>query len=188
MDARIQLGTDWFKEQGWKPFPFQTEAWQSVWNGESGLVNAPTGSGKTYSLLIPILLETSEGRKMKHNGPRAIWITPIRALAKEIEYSAKRAIEGLDLNWRVGVRSGDTSTRERAKQKERPPDFLITTPESLHLLLSQKGYAEYFAGLQTIVCDEWHELIGSKRGVLMELALSRLKSPRIPPPPREIES
>jgi ATP-dependent helicase Lhr and Lhr-like helicase len=177
MDARAKLGAQWFEEQGWKPFPFQLEAWQSVWKGESGLINAPTGSGKTYSLLIPILLESFEkGGKIKHLGPKAIWITPIRALAKEIEYSAMRAIEGLNLNWRVGVRSGDTSTRERAKQKEKPPDFLITTPESLHLLLSQKGYADYFSGLQTIVSDEWHELLGSKRGVLMELALSRLKA------------
>ncbi len=178
MDDRQELGIRWFEQQGWKPFPFQLEAWQSVWKGESGLINAPTGSGKTYSLLIPILLESHEkgSHKIKHNGPRAIWITPIRALAKEIEYSATRAIEGLKLNWRVGVRSGDTSTRERAKQKEKPPDFLITTPESLHLLLSQKGYADYFAGLQTIVSDEWHELLGSKRGVLMELALSRLKA------------
>ena len=178
MDVRQDLGVQWFSQQSWKPFAFQLEAWQSVWKGESGLVNAPTGSGKTYSLLIPILLEsyTMSGNKIKHQGPRAIWITPIRALAKEIEYSAKRAIEGLNLNWRVGVRSGDTSTRERAKQKNKPPDFLITTPESLHLLLSQKGYADYFAGLQTIVSDEWHELIGSKRGVLMELALSRLKA------------
>ncbi len=178
MDVREQLGIQWFEQQGWKPFPFQLEAWQSVWKGESGLINAPTGSGKTYSLLIPILLESyaKGSHNIKHSGPRAIWITPIRALAKEIEYSAKRAIEGLNLNWRVGVRSGDTSTRERAKQKEQPPDFLITTPESLHLLLSQKGYADYFAGLQTIVSDEWHELLGSKRGVLMELALSRLKA------------
>jgi len=178
MDVREELGRQWFGEQGWKPFSFQLQAWQSVWKGESGLVNAPTGSGKTYSLLIPILLDSAEksGQRIKHHGPRAIWITPIRALAKEIEYSAKCAIEGLNLNWRVGVRSGDTSTRERARQKEKPPDFLITTPESLHLLLSQKGYADYFSGLQTIVSDEWHELLGSKRGVLMELALSRLKA------------
>ena len=178
MDIRETWGRQWFEEQGWAAFPFQVEAWHHVWKGESGLVNAPTGSGKTYSLLIPVLLEASEkeGQRIKHKGPRAIWITPIRALSKEIEFSARRAIEGLHLNWRVGVRSGDTSTRERAKQKEQPPDLLITTPESLHLLMSQKGYEDYFAELQTIVSDEWHELIGSKRGVLMELALSRLKA------------
>ena len=176
MDVRTKLGTQWFAQNGWAPFPFQLEAWQSVWHGESGIVNAPTGSGKTYSLLIPILLDALEkNKKQKVNGPTAIWITPIRALAKEIDYSAKKAIEGLGLTWKVGVRSGDTSTRERAKQKEKPPDFLITTPESLHLLMAQKGYAVFFSCLETIVVDEWHELMGSKRGVLMELALSRLK-------------
>ncbi len=171
----LESGKRWFEAQGWTPFPFQLEAWQSVWAGFSGMINAPTGSGKTYSLLIPILLE-SDPRKQKSHGPTAIWITPIRALAKEIEFSAKRATDGLETSWRIGVRSGDTSTKERAKQKEKPPDFLITTPESLHLLISQKGYAEYFANLKTIVVDEWHELLGSKRGVLMELALSRLKA------------
>jgi ATP-dependent helicase Lhr and Lhr-like helicase len=173
--GELDKGRLWFEDQGWIPFPFQLEAWQNVADGCSGIVNAPTGSGKTYSLLIPILLE-SNPKKLSAKGPKAIWITPIRALAKEIELSAKRANDGLNTGWRLGVRSGDTSTRERAKQKERPPDLLITTPESLHLLLSQKGYAEYFASLTTIVVDEWHELMGSKRGVLMELALSRLKA------------
>lgn len=174
MEEKLQKGKDWFSAQGWTPFPFQLEAWQNVWSNYHGIVNAPTGSGKTYSLLIPILLETSSTKKTK--GPKAIWITPIRALAKEIELSANRAAKDLQPGWRIGVRSGDTSTRERAKQKEQPPDFLITTPESLHLLISQKYYAEYFADLRTIVIDEWHELMGSKRGVMMELALSRLKT------------
>lgn len=175
MVDKIELGKKWFKGQGWAPFKFQLEAWTSSFAGFSGLVNAPTGSGKTYSLLIPILLD-SDKSKRKLTGPAAIWITPIRALAKEIELSAKRAKEEINPNWRIGVRSGDTSTAERTRQKEKPPDFLITTPESLHLLISQKGYAEFFADLKTIVVDEWHELIGSKRGVLMELALSRLKT------------
>jgi ATP-dependent helicase Lhr and Lhr-like helicase len=170
-------GEDWFLQQGWTPFTFQKEAWQACLAGFSGMVNAPTGSGKTYSLLLPILEEGSTNyQKNPVKGVKAIWITPIRALGKEIELSAKRAIDGMESNWRVGVRSGDTSTKEREKQKNNPPDFLITTPESLHLLLSQKGYADYFKNLSTIVIDEWHELMGSKRGVLMELALSRLKT------------
>ena len=144
------------------------------------MINAPTGSGKTYSLLVPILLEFiqqhPENITRKNNGLQAIWITPIRALGKEIEISAKRAIEGMGMNWKVGIRSGDTSSKDRAKQKEKPPEFLITTPESLHLLLAQKGYADYFKNIKTIVIDEWHELMGSKRGVQVELALSRLKS------------
>ena len=173
---RLMTGKEWFSKLGWTPFPYQLDAWESYLNGASGMVNAPTGSGKTYSLLVPILLESIDTKKVKGAGPRAIWITPIRALGKEIELSAHRAIEGLGMRWKVGVRSGDTSTQERTRQKENPPEFLITTPESLHLLLAQKNYFHYFSQLKTVVVDEWHELLGSKRGVQVELALSRLKT------------
>jgi len=176
----IQVGKSWFEARKWKPFPFQLEAWQAYLDGFSGLVNAPTGSGKTYSLMMPILLEfirnNPKYKTQKNNGLQAIWITPIRALSKEIELSARRVIEGLELPWKVGVRSGDTSIKERERQKIKPPELLITTPESLHLLLAQKGYEEFFKNLKVLVADEWHELIGSKRGVQVELALSRLKS------------
>ena len=158
---------------GWKPFPFQLDTWQAYHDGHNGLVNAPTGSGKTYSLAVPILLEGLENRNKKI---QAIWIAPIRALSKEIQFAASHAAEGLGSSWKVGIRSGDTSAAEKVRQREKPPQFLITTPESLHLLLSQKGYADYFSELKTIVVDEWHELMGSKRGVQMELALSRLKT------------
>lgn len=177
--ALLQLARDWFHRQNWTPFPFQEEAWQRYLAGESGLVNAPTGSGKTYSLLIPILLEFiinhPDDFTKNNNGLQAIWITPIRALTKEIQQAAQRAIEGLGLNWEVAVRSGDTSSTERARQKKKPPELLITTPESLHLLLATKGYPQFFENLKTVVVDEWHELLGSKRGVQMELALSRLR-------------
>jgi ATP-dependent Lhr-like helicase len=176
----IQKAKAWFDSKGWKPFPFQYQVWQAYLCGQSGLVNAPTGSGKTYSLVVPILLEFiaqhPQSPNRKFNGPQAIWITPIRALAKEIELSATRAITGLGLNWTVAVRSGDTSTKERTQQKSKPPELLIITPESLHLLLTQKGYADFFRHLKVVVADEWHELVGSKRGVQVELALSRLKT------------
>jgi len=176
----IKIGKDWFENRGWKPFSFQLETWQAYLNGKSGLVNAPTGSGKTYSLMMPILLEfirdNPNYKAKKKSGLQAIWITPIRALSKEIELSATRVIEGLELPWKIGVRSGDTSVKERARQKENPPELLITTPESLHLLLAQKGYEDFFKGLKVLVADEWHELMGSKRGVQVELALSRLKA------------
>ncbi len=171
---------DWFEEMKWKPFQFQLDTWNSYLNGFHGLVNAPTGSGKTYSLLVPVLLEFIRDKEKstfkKQAGLQIIWITPIRALSKEIEFSAKQAIEGLGLKWKVGVRTGDTSAKKRVMQKEKPPEFLITTPESLHMLLSQKNYPDYFKELKCIVVDEWHELMGSKRGVQMELALSRLKA------------
>jgi ATP-dependent helicase Lhr and Lhr-like helicase len=176
----LSIGRKWFESYHWQPFPFQEEAWLAYLSGESGLVNAPTGSGKTYSLLMPILLEfikaNPDFRQRKAVGLQAIWITPIRALSKEIFLSANRLAEGLGVPWDIAVRSGDTSVKEREKQKTKAPQLLITTPESLHLLLAQKNYAEYFKNLKVVVADEWHELLGSKRGVQVELALSRLKT------------
>lgn len=173
MGKRLSLAEKWFRQNGWKPFPFQQTAWKAVLSGESGLVNAPTGSGKTYSLLLPIL---ERGRKdEKRRGLQAIWITPIRALGKEIEQSAQRAVFGLGMDWRVETRTGDTDQKTKARQKRNMPEILITTPESLHILLSSKGYSDLFRDLQTVVVDEWHELIGSKRGVQVELGLSRLR-------------
>jgi len=162
---------EWFASNGWKVFPFQDSAWKHYNEGFNGIVNAPTGSGKTYSLMIPIL-ETIE----KSKGLQAIWITPIRALSKEILQSTEKAAEGLGLEVKVAIRTGDTSTKDKTKLKKSPPDILITTPETIHLLLAQKGYANYFKNVKAIVMDEWHELVGSKRGVQIELALSRLKT------------
>lgn len=179
-DDPLKVGKDWFEDIGWRPFAFQTEAWESYLQGFNGLINAPTGSGKTYSLMVPLALEFLKiyptNRDRKNAGLQAIWITPIRALSKEIEISARRLIEGLNIPMTVGVRSGDTSLKERLRQKKKPPHLLITTPESLHLLLAQKSYRELFKDLRVLIADEWHELMGSKRGVQVELALSRLKS------------
>jgi len=174
--VNIKPGKDWFSSLGWKVFPFQLRAWKAYQSGKSGIINAPTGSGKTYSLLIPALLEGLSKETSMKDGLQVVWITPIRALAKEIFISAQRAIEGLGLDWKVGMRTGDTKTSERTRQKKNPPQILITTPESLHLLIASKSYPSFFASLKTIIVDEWHELLGSKRGVQMELANSRLKS------------
>ncbi|MCB0633797.1 MAG: DEAD/DEAH box helicase, partial [Lewinella sp.] len=181
-DQWMRIGEEWFRQQGWTAFPFQLAAWEAYLDGYHGLVNAPTGSGKTYSLLIPIILEFMreypDARECTDNGLRAVWITPIRALTREIQASAQRLVHDMGLQWEVAIRSGDTSTTDRQKQKKRPPEILITTPESLHLLLASKGYDTFFQHLQCVVTDEWHELMGSKRGVQMELALSRLKAIR----------
>lgn len=169
----------WFKNQQWKPHVFQQDTWKAMLDGYSGLVNAPTGSGKTYSVWFGILLEYlqkyPESKTKKKPGLQAIWITPIRALGKEIQYASTRSCIDLGIPFEIAIRSGDTTTAQKTKQKKNMPQMLVTTPESLHLLLSQKGYADVFKDLSTVVVDEWHELIGSKRGVQMELALSRLK-------------
>ncbi len=169
----LDAGEQWFKSKGWTLFTFQRQAWQAYHQGESGMINAPTGSGKTYSLLMPLLL-THGAEKTK--GLKAIWVSPIRALTKEIKKSAERAIEGLGMTWRVEIRSGDTTSTNRAKQLKNPPDILITTPESIHVIFATKGYRRFFKHLKAVVVDEWHELIGSKRGVQVELALSRFKA------------
>ena len=171
--ASIIRASQWFSQKGWKPFPFQLEAWTCFRDGHDGMVNAPTGSGKTFSLMLPIL-EAIHDQPAK--GLRAIWITPIRALTKEIQGSAEKAIEGMGLTMTVGVRTGDTPSKIKQAQKRKMPDILITTPESLHVLFSNKGYQGLFKSLLGIVVDEWHDLLGSKRGVQTELAISRLNS------------
>ncbi|WP_281235231.1 ligase-associated DNA damage response DEXH box helicase [Flavobacterium gelatinilyticum] len=174
------IAENWFKSQGWKAFPFQNQTWTAFLQGKNGLLNAPTGSGKTYALWFPVVLDyikKNPDYKTKHKpGLKAIWITPLRALSVEIKQAAERIITDLDLPLTVGIRSGDTPQSERVKQKNKMPDLLITTPESLQLLLAAKGYPKTFANCNAIIVDEWHELLGTKRGVQMELALSRLKT------------
>ena len=175
-----QIAENWFHNQNWKPFPFQTQTWTAFLQGKNGLLNAPTGSGKTYALWFPIVLnyiKENPDYKTKHKpGLKAIWITPLRALSVEIKQAAERVANDLGTQMTVGIRSGDTTAGERAKQKNKMPDLLITTPESLQLLLATKEYAKTFANCSAIIIDEWHELLGTKRGVQMELALSRLQT------------
>lgn len=162
---------EWFASNDWRVFPFQRSAWKHYDRGFNGIVNAPTGSGKTYSLMIPILLELEA-----KGGLQAIWVTPIRALSKEILQSAERAAEAMGIPATIAIRTGDTDNKEKQRIKRSPPNILITTPETIHVLLTQKGYHDYFKNLKAVVIDEWHDLVGSKRGVQCELALSRLKA------------
>lgn len=182
MSKSISFAEQWFKAQAWNVFPFQRQTWQAYLDGYSGILNAPTGSGKTYALLVPILLEyiDQKGKDAGQTpiGIQAIWVCPIRALAKEIRQSARSIIEGFGLSWTVGIRTGDTGQTERKNQFKTPPNILITTPESIHVMMCLEGYERMFSRLRSIIADEWHELMGSKRGVQMELALSRMKAIR----------
>lgn len=169
----------WLKTYNRKAFQFQTDAWDAISAGESGLVNAPTGFGKTYAVFLGALIRfindhPGSYHTRKNNGLQLIWVTPLRALAKDIARAMQEVITSLGVQWEIGIRNGDTLIAERQKQKRKMPEVLIITPESMHLLLAQKGYPQLFNSLGIIAVDEWHELLGSKRGVQTELAISRI--------------
>ena len=112
---------------------------------------------------------------MRRAGVKLIWVAPLRALSADIADAAREMVKGLGLDWEVGTRTGDTSAKEKAKQRTALPDVLITTPESLHILIAQKGGAKRLSAAAMVVVDEWHELLGSKRGVQVELAVSWIR-------------
>ena len=176
----VHIAENWFTQNGWKVFPFQRKTWVSFLQQKHGLLNAPTGSGKTYALWVPIVLQyikdNPQYKSKRTKGIKALWITPLRALSIEIQQATQRFADELETGLTVGIRTGDTPQAERQKQKRNMPDLLVTTPESLMLLLASKGYPKMFETLTAVVVDEWHELMGSKRGVQLELGLSRLKS------------
>jgi len=172
--------TAWLAARDRQPFAFQEEAWTHYLQGKSGLVNAPTGYGKTFSLFLGVVIDwinrhPKDYHSKSKNGLQLLWITPLRALAKDIARAMEEVLQELDIPWQVGIRSGDTPVSTRAAQKKNMPEVLLITPESLHLLIGQKEYPKVFSYLTTVVADEWHELLGTKRGVMIELGLSRLK-------------
>ena len=160
-------------------FRFQEETWQHIINNKSGLVNAPTGCGKTFSVFLGSLIQfinqnPDNYQTKKNNGLQLLWITPLRALAKDITRAMQDVVNELGMQWDIAMRNGDTEVSERQRQTRNMPEVLIITPESLMLLLAQKNYPNFFKNLSIIAVDEWHELLGSKRGVQVELAISRI--------------
>ena len=193
---------EWFASRGWTPFQFQRDVWSAYLAGESGLIHAATGTGKTLAAWGGALKEWEGGRAGGREGERAprfardklrgregvrvrrdsapplrvLWITPLRALAADTEEALRRPLDDMGIPWTLESRTGDTSAAVRARQSKRLPTALITTPESLSLLLTREDVREIFADLRAVIVDEWHELMGSKRGVLVELAIARLRS------------
>lgn len=167
----------WFDAQGWTPFSFQRQLWDAVRQRRSGLLHATTGSGKTYAAWFAALDAIAPGSASpaKPLPLSVLWITPMRALAADTARALQAPLDALGLPWSLGLRTGDTGSSERARQARRLPSALVTTPESLTLLLTRADAAEAFAHLQMVVVDEWHELLGSKRGVQLQLALARLR-------------
>ena len=142
--------SEWLSQKNRYPFSFQEQAWQQIINGESGLVNAPTGCGKTYSVFLGSIIgfinnHPNNYKTKAKNGLQLLWITPLRALAKDIGRAMEEVIIELGMSWKVGIRNGDTEISERQKQKRQMPEVLIITPESLHLLLAQKDYPGIFS-------------------------------------------
>ncbi len=170
----------WMAGHGWSPFAFQTQVWQAMAQGRSGLLHATTGSGKTYAIWLGALaaLTTPGSAKPTARTPplTVLWITPMRALASDTRAALQAPLPTLAPHWTLGARTGDSSSAERARQNTRLPTALITTPESLSLLLTRADAAERLGSVRLVVVDEWHELLGSKRGVQVQLALARLRT------------
>jgi ATP-dependent Lhr-like helicase len=176
----------WFDQRGWAPFDFQREAWQAYHAGRDGLVHAPTGMGKTLSVWLgPVSQWLDEHPEHDPEGDdvdraqaeplRVLWITPLRALANDTLDALQQPIRDLGLPWTIEKRTGDTAQSVKAKQRQRYPTALVITPESLSVLLSYPDAARRLKGIRSVVVDEWHELLSSKRGTQTELCLARLR-------------
>jgi ATP-dependent Lhr-like helicase len=187
--------THWFQTKNWRPFEFQLKAWRAYLNAHSGLIHAPTGIGKTYAAFLgPVMAELTNSQigknTLKGRTPRSralntrekpsplkiLWITPLRALATDIQQAIAEPIAYFELTWSVGIRTGDTPASVRTRQRTQLPTVLITTPESLSILLSYSGSKDQFISIDAVFVDEWHELMGSKRGVMTQLTIARLRS------------
>ncbi|WP_299126908.1 ligase-associated DNA damage response DEXH box helicase [uncultured Winogradskyella sp.] len=177
----LRIINTWMAEKGHAPFPFQLQTWQRYANGYSGMVVAPTGFGKTFSVFLAVIIDYLNHPEKYPKGLKLLWISPLRSLAKDLAKAMTEAVDDIGLDWSVQVRNGDTQTAVRRKQERMMPDVLLTTPETMHLLFSQKKNSRWFKSVKCVAIDEWHELIGNKRGVLTELAISQLRfySPKL---------
>src|SRR5450432_2958735 len=145
----------WLASKGNKPLTFQEQTWQQIIDEKSGLVNAPTGCGKTFSVFLGAIIDfinhhPNNYKTKSKNGLQLLWITPLRALGKDIHRAMEEVIEELGMRWAIGIRNGDTTISDREKQKRQMPEVLLITPESLHLLLAQKNYPDLFKPLKII--------------------------------------
>ena len=175
----------WLAGRGWKAFAFQRDVWRAMREGRSGLLHANTGTGKTLAAWLGALQALSAdtppaGARAKPVAPplTVLWITPMRALAADTTRALRDPMAELAPTWTIGLRSGDTTSAERAAQDRRLPTVLVTTPESLTLQLARADALDTLAHVRLVVVDEWHELLGNKRGVQVQLALARLRRRR----------
>ena len=180
------LLTKWLETKKWQPFPFQQETWLHSLDSHSGLLHAPTGFGKTLAVWLGPLSRTltslnlPEGEKptpaqLDTLPCEVLWITPLRALSQDTLRSLREPMADLGIDWPAEARTGDTSSYRKAKLREKLPHTLVTTPESLSLMLTHPDTKQKFSQLKCVIIDEWHELLGTKRGIQTELCLARLR-------------
>ncbi|MEC7156116.1 MAG: DEAD/DEAH box helicase, partial [Pseudomonadota bacterium] len=164
--------TGWLKDRGWDWFDHQVEAASQALAGRDVIVFAPTGAGKTLAGFLPSFLDIAE--RGSTGKLHTLYISPLKALAVDVHRNIATPIEALDLPVSFETRTGDTPSSRRQRQKTKPPDFLMTTPESLALLLSYDDAGNFFSDLRYIIIDELHAFFDNKRGDLLSLNLERL--------------
>src|SRR3977135_459549 len=178
------LFSRWFESRGWTPRQQQLELIELGGQGKSALLIAPTGGGKTLAGFLPSLIELTErrraGKDLAHAKGKGelhtLYISPLKALATDIRRNLEMPIAEMQLPVRAESRTGDTPQSRRLRQRERPPDLLMTTPESLALLLSYPDAEKFFASLRCVIIDELHSFATSKRGHHLALCLARVAS------------
>ncbi|HEX2215337.1 MAG TPA: DEAD/DEAH box helicase, partial [Xanthobacteraceae bacterium] len=169
----------WFGARGWAPRAHQVDLLARAQAGKSVLLIAPTGAGKTLAGFLPSLVDLANRPERKpgqaQRGVHTIYISPLKALAVDIERNLAKPVGEMGLPITLETRTGDTPSFKRQRQKLNPPDILLTTPEQLALLIATKDADRFFADLRYVVLDELHSLVTSKRGHLLALGLARLR-------------
>src|SRR3954452_19023828 len=162
---------EWFERAFAAPTPAQAQAWPAIASGEHTLISAPTGSGKTLAAFLwaldRLVAEPTTGKT------RLVYVSPLKALSYDVEKNLRAPLRGIGADLKVAIRTGDTPQKERRDMVRNPPDILITTPESLYLLLTSQA-RETLRGIETVIVDEVHAVAGTKRGAHLALSLERL--------------
>ncbi|HET7714296.1 MAG TPA: ligase-associated DNA damage response DEXH box helicase [Bauldia sp.] len=169
----------WFAARGWSPRPHQLELLRKARAGRSTLLIAPTGAGKTLAGFLPTLTSLYErppANRPEGRGIHTLYVSPLKALAVDIARNLEAPVREMGLAVSIETRTGDTPLHKRQRQKLRPPDILLTTPEQVALLLSAADAPRFFADLETLILDELHALVTNKRGDLLALGLARLRA------------
>jgi ATP-dependent Lhr-like helicase len=166
----------WFASRGWSPRPHQLALIERAAEGESVLLVAPTGGGKTLAGFLPSLIDLAPLPARRPHALHTLYISPLKALAVDVARNLEAPVAEMKLSVRVETRTGDTPTSRRQRQRHLPPDILLTTPEQLALLLSATYAKRLFGSVKTVVLDELHALHNSKRGDLLSLGLARLST------------